>query len=232
MEIRHLDSRGVYRIPSVSNYQQLIQKLIDASPSWEKDGGGIRGRTIAPLLGGSMGANVMEEAIPQQFNQQTNRSIEQQEERLPELSLPAMAEEEEVIAHPWKITIRTTPNSDPPTYQYAIESGSRLFNGFGENEVGVSGADGIFRNLEEGYYFIEVIFSDNIVDNAQIKTGTNLGNIIETSGDPPKQTKLRQQIGYVFFEDGVPQLRQNAWHNYTLFDVCRNGIPVKVTIAT
>lgn len=60
----------------------------------------------------------------------------------------------------------------------------------------------------------------------------NIGNLVETSGNPPKQTKLRQQIGYVFFEGGNPQIRQNAWHNYTLLDVCRNGIPIKATIAT
>lgn len=135
-------------------------------------------------------------------------------------------------AHPWKITIRTTPDSDPPEYEYKIEPASILFDGFGGTQVDVSGADGVFRNVEEGYYFIEVDFSGGDVDQAQIQIDGNIGEFVETSGDPPEQTKLRQQIGYVFFEDGVPKVRQNAWHNYTLFDACRNGAPVKVAIAT
>jgi hypothetical protein len=135
-------------------------------------------------------------------------------------------------AHPWKITIRTIPESDPPEYEYAIESASRLFNGFGGTPVTVIGADGVFQILEEGYVFIEVDFTDGVIDEARITIDEDIGDIVETSGDPPQQTKLRQQIGYVFFEDDVPKVRQNAWHNYTLFDACRNGVPVKVTIAT
>lgn len=138
------------------------------------------------------------------------------------------------VAHPWKITIedkRTGGNT--PVWKYAIESASRLFDGFGGDEVTVSGADGVFRNLEDGFYFIEVDFNNGEIDQAQIQIDGNIGDFVVTSGDPPQQTKLRQQIGYVFFDnDGNPQIRQNAWHNYSLFAVCKDGTPVKVTIAT
>jgi hypothetical protein len=93
-------------------------------------------------------------------------------------------------------------------------------------------ADGGFRNLSEGFYFIEINFNAGEPTSAQIEIGQNIGSLVETGGTPEQQTKLRQQIGYVFFENNAPRLRQNAWHNYTLFDVCRNGVPVKVTIAT
>lgn len=74
----------------MSTYDQKIKQLIEATPFWEKDGGGIRGRTIAPLLGGSTEATIMEEALPQQFNQQTNRSFTNNEEYVPDLVLSAM----------------------------------------------------------------------------------------------------------------------------------------------
>lgn len=138
--------------------------------------------------------------------------------------------------HPWKITIRIVPESDPPQYEYSIESSSKLFNGFGGNEINVTGADGIFRILQsDGYVFIELTFSNEQITQSQIKINEQIGDLVEFSfGTPPKQTKLRQQIGYVSFNDeGVPQIvLQNAWHNYTLFDICRNGVPAKVTIAT
>lgn len=133
-------------------------------------------------------------------------------------------------SHPWKITIRTVPESDPPEYEYAIESASRLFNGFGGTEVDVVGADGVFRPVEEGFYFIEVEFTSGEISQAGIKITEDMGASVETEGG--KQKKLKQQIGYVYFEDGVPEIRQYAWHNYSLFDVCRDGGPVKITIAT
>lgn len=133
-------------------------------------------------------------------------------------------------SHPWKITIRTVPESDPPEYEYAIESASRLFNGFGGIAVDVAGADGVFRPVEEGFYFIEVEFTDGEIDQAEIKITEDMGASVETEGG--KQKKLKQQIGYVYFEDEVPKIRQYAWHNYSLFDVCRDGGPVKITIAT
>jgi hypothetical protein len=136
--------------------------------------------------------------------------------------------------HPWKITIedQRPEGGNSPVWKYKIESASRLFNGFGGTQVTVSGADGVFRNLEEGFYFIEVDFSDGVIDQAQIQIDEDIGNLVETSGNPIKQTKLRQQIGYVYFDEGDPKVRQTAWHNYSLLDACRNGVSVKITIAT
>lgn len=132
-------------------------------------------------------------------------------------------------SHPWKITIRTVENS----YEYAIETASRLFDGFGGESIEVNGADGEFRNLEEGFYFIEVDFNeDGDIEQAQIQIGEDIGDLIETSGDPPEQTKLRQEIGYVYFEDDVPKVKQNAWHNYTLLNTGINGVICKTTFAT
>lgn len=234
MAIWDLDSRGLYSLPSVNNYDQIIKQIIESSPSWERDGGGIRGRTIAPILSGISSGGGMAEFIPQQFIQNNNETIQRSApDPIGDLILGDGAGGGDTPAHPWKITIRTVPDTDPQEYEYAIESGSRLFNGFGANEVTVVGADGEWRNLEEGYYLIEVDFEQGEFSYAQIQIAEEIGEFVEIAGDPPRQTKLKQQIGYIFFDDdGIPQLRQNAWHNYSLMDVCLSGFPAKVAIAT
>lgn len=133
-------------------------------------------------------------------------------------------------AHPWKITIRKIPES--PQYEYAIEPASKLYEGFGGGEIEINGADGKFRDLELGFYFIEVDFNNGEIQQAGIKTGDEIGELFETEGDPPQQTKLRQQIGYVYLENNAPKIRQNAWQNYSLFQICSDSTPIQVTVAT
>ena len=132
------------------------------------------------------------------------------------------------IAHPWEITLETVKDSR----KYKIEESSRLFDGFGGNAVTVGGADGVLRNLEEGFYFIEVDFSqDGAITEAQIQIANDIGPLVVSSGG--RQTKLRQQIGEVYIDNNDNRrIRQTAWHNFSLFDICRNGVPVKITIAT
>lgn len=218
----------------MNNYEQIIKQLIESSPSWEKDGGGIRGRTIAPILSGLSSSGGMAEFIPQQFVQNNNETTQRNApDPIGDLILGDGGGGGDMPAHPWKITIRPVPDTDPQEYEYAIEEASRLYDGFGGAELTVGGADGEFRPLTEGYIILEARFNNGNFSFAQIQIDEEIGDFIETAGDPPKQIQLRQQIGYVFFDDdGNPRLRQNAWHNYTLFDVCRNGVPVKVTIAT
>jgi hypothetical protein len=134
--------------------------------------------------------------------------------------------------HPWKISIENV-GITTPIWKYKIEPASRLYSSFGGSSITVAGADGLLKDLVEGFYFIEVEFDDGEPASASIKTGTNIGSLVETSGEPPVQTKSRQPIGYVWFdESGNPNVRQDAFHNFSFFAVCKNGNPVKVTIAT
>jgi hypothetical protein len=135
--------------------------------------------------------------------------------------------------HPWQITIEDKSTGPTPNFQYKIEPASRLFNGFGGNSITVNGADGVFRNIETGYYILEISFSENgTVEQAQIEISANFGNGVETSGSPAKQTKARVRIGFVFLEGENYIVRQNAFHNFSLVDACRNGVPIKFPIAT
>lgn len=139
------------------------------------------------------------------------------------------------IRHPWKITVedKRPVGATSPVWKYAIEQESQLFTSFGGTEITVTNADGVFRDFEEGYYFIDVDFDNNgEVTQARIEISETMGNAIEISGSPEKQTKLRQQIGHVILEEETPEIFQTAFHNFSLFDICRNGIPIKVSIAT
>lgn len=211
------------------SFNKLIETLRGTQPSWQKDGGGVRGnQPITQELGPKI-----QSITKFNFTQTTLESQKLETEGV------EVTPQQVVggggggsVAHPWKITTRTVPESDPPEYEYAIEPTSKLFNGFGGTQVTVIGADGVFRSVGEGgYCFIEVNFSNGAVQQAQIQINENIGPFIVTSGT--SQT-LRQQIGYIYFDSdsGVPIVIQNAWHNYTLFDVCRNGVPIKATIAT
>lgn len=69
------------------NYEQTIKQIIETTPSWEKDGGGIRGRTIAPIISGTSLSGGIAEFVPQQFNQQKNETFQRAREPIADLTL-------------------------------------------------------------------------------------------------------------------------------------------------
>jgi len=89
----------------VNKYEQIIKQIVETSPSWDKDGSGIRGRTLAPLIGGAGGPNLMGDPIPQQFTQQRSSLIQQQDDPISKLNLPALGEGAASVSHPFKITL-------------------------------------------------------------------------------------------------------------------------------
>ena len=68
------------------NYEQTIKQIIETTPSWEKDGGGIRGRTIAPIISGTSLSGGIAEFVPQQFNQQKNETFQRAREPIADLT--------------------------------------------------------------------------------------------------------------------------------------------------
>lgn len=68
------------------NYEQTIKQIIETAPSWEKDGGGIRGRTIAPIISGTSLSGGIAEFVPQQFNQQKNETVQRAREPIADLT--------------------------------------------------------------------------------------------------------------------------------------------------
>jgi hypothetical protein len=212
----------------MSPYDQKIKQLIEATPFWEKDGGGIRGRTIAPLLGGSMGSNAMEESLPQQFNQQTNRSFAQQEESLPDLILPAMGGGGNSVAHPWKISLRT----ENDVVQYKVELNSALYSGLGSfSNIEVTGLD-FWAEASEGYLYLFGVIEDGVCTEASIQGPAEIpSDRIEFNDD--EQNSFSTIIGYIYEdENGNLVVKQDAFHNFTLFNICVNGNPAIYPIAT
>ena len=86
MEIWYLDSGSLHGVPSVMNYEQTIKQIIETAPSWEKDGGGVRGRTIAPIISGASLSGGIAEFVPQQFNQQRNETVQRAREPIADLT--------------------------------------------------------------------------------------------------------------------------------------------------
>jgi hypothetical protein len=92
MEAWSLDSRSLHSISPVSDYDQIIKQLISAVPSWEKDGGGIRGRAIAPLISGASTSNGIGQATQQQFKKEGSQVLRRSSEPLPDLFLSSLSE--------------------------------------------------------------------------------------------------------------------------------------------
>lgn len=112
-----MDSRSLYGISSVNSYDQIIKQIIEVTPSWEKDGGGIRGRTIAPILSG-LSSSGFGDPAPQIFNQQSNQTIQRSAgDPISDLTLDGGSGTAAVTSHPFKIT--STPNENGYTITVA-----------------------------------------------------------------------------------------------------------------
>jgi hypothetical protein len=138
-----------------------------------------------------------------------------------------------VPPHPWQIRLRPTPGSGSnPTYQYLIESASTIYKQIGSwtEKVTVSGLNTWASVSENGYVLLEGTVSSGIVDEADITLSNNLGTRVTLSG--ASQTKFVYSLGYIYFSDGVPLVRQTAFHNLTLIDICWNGQAIVYPFST
>jgi hypothetical protein len=230
MEIWHLDSRSLYRLSPVNDYEQKIKQLIEASPSWEKDGGGVRGRTLAPLLGGASGLARFDDFAPQQFNQQNTQlsfSEGQPDEGLV-LSAPTGSEP---IPHPWQILLRIIPETNPPQYEAKIESASLLYKEIGSfDNISVDNI-GTWEPAGEGFIILEVEFADGEADSAEVLfKEANKGNAVTfVSGE---QTKFRYSIGYLYRDESNSLLlRQDCFGQLALVEICVSGKPAQYPIS-
>jgi hypothetical protein len=165
---------------------------------------------------------------PQQFNQQNTQlsfSEGQPDEGLV-LSAPTGSEP---IPPPWQIELRKQNNTD----QYKVESDSKLYKGLGNwDNVTVSGL-GTWQSASEGYIILKGVVNNGTVQSASIQKETTLPDRIKfTSGNNPRQTEFVTQLGYIFMQEGSLQVRQNAFHNFTLLDSCVNGKAATYPIAT
>jgi hypothetical protein len=119
----------------VSSYDQIIKQIIATSPSWEKDGGGIRGRTIAPILSG-LSSSGLGESAPQIFNQQSNQTIQRSaNDPVSDLILDGGASGGTASIRPFELKIINTSQTQNPIwniriYPSTLVGGSSLDLGF------------------------------------------------------------------------------------------------------
>jgi hypothetical protein len=122
--------------------------------------------------------------------------------------------------HPWQILLRTNDE----TYEYKIEVNSRLYSGLESwSDIEVGGLDG-WANASVGYVILFGVVDDGVCTEANIQSGQgSLPTRITFSEDI--QTGFAVQLGYLFEQDNVFFVRQNAFHNFTLINVCVSGKP-------
>lgn len=136
-------------------------------------------------------------------------------------------------AHPWQIRLRVTPGSGPsPTYQYLVESASSIYAQIGSftTAATASGLNTWASIASDKYVIIEGTVSSGSVTAVETKLVDSLGDrITQTSGD---QTKFVYPLGYIYFDESVPLVRQTAFHNLTLIDFCWNSKGVVYPIPT
>ena len=232
MEIWDLDSRSLHSIPSVNTYEQKIKQVIETVPFWEKDGGGIRGRTIAPLISGASGPNLMGDPLPQQFNQQRSGLIQQQDDPLPTLSLPSSGGTSEGIIHPWKISLRTVPESDPPEYQFRVELNSKLYSGFGSwDSIEIIDLN-VWKDISnQGSVILFGVVAGGVCTEASIQgpQDTISDRIDSVDGE---QSSFAVQLGYIYQDDDAFFAEQAVFQNLTLINICVNGSPAIYPIST
>ena len=228
MEIWNLDSRSLYGISPVNNYDQTIKQLIETSPSWEKDGGGVRGRTVAPIIGGAAVSGGLPEYVPQQFNQQNNQSLRRSVKPFSDLSLDGGGTASAAVtAHPFQVRLET---DDEGTPLYIIEFNSNLYTGLANyDKLSITGLN--FLNVAStGFLSLFGVVSNGIVTSASIVGPEEIPSdrIDIVSGE---QSSFNYQIAYIFEEGETLLVRQLCFQDLTLIDICVNGVSCKYPFA-
>ena len=123
--------------------------------------------------------------------------------------------------HPWKITIRTIPGSDPPAYEYGIESASRLYSAIESwGDIEVSGL-GNWQPVSEGYIVLFGTIDQGVCTEASIQVQNTISDRIDLVDDA--QTSFAVELGYMYQNEDTWLVRQNAFHNFTLMGVCTSA---------
>lgn len=218
----------------MNKYEQIIKQIIETSPSWEKDGGGVRGRTLAPLIGGASGPNLMGDPIPQQFNQQRRELIQQQDDPVAKLNLPSIGGGGGGVIppHPWQVLLRAVPDTDPVEYEYRVDLNSTLYSSLGSfSNIAVTGLD-FWAPASTGYLYLFGVVSNGVCTEASIQGPEAIpSDRIDFVGGI--QNSFSAIIAYLYGDGaGGIAVQQRAFHNFTLINSCVNGNAAIYPIAT
>ena len=133
------------------------------------------------------------------------------------------------ITHPWKITLRT---DEFDNVQFKVELNSKLyFNLSNWNSVAISGLN-TWTNVGVGYILLSGTVSNGFCTGASIQGPQSLP-ANKTTFTNNLQTGFIAQLGYIYQDDDENFfVGQNAFHNFTLFNICIAGNPAIYPVAT
>jgi hypothetical protein len=192
----------------VNDYEQKIKQLIEASPSWEKDGGGVRGRTLAPLLGGASGVSQFDDFAPQQFNQQNTQLSFNRGQPDEGLVLSAPIEDTCIGLG---LYIKSTGGSNP---QSQVWVGAGIVAG--ELPSGFDPTDGKFiASGGSGNVWARV--------NIDQETGEIISVAVDGGGSTPQNTNTSfyYALGFYSYSNNAPTITNYGCGSLGV-DVCRN----------
>ena len=202
------------------NYEQTIKQIIETAPSWEKDGGGIRGRTIAPIISGTSLSGGIAEFVPQQFNQQKNETFQRAREPIADLTQIDRGGGGEATIHPFKIYRRV----EDEVTEVKVESASSVYSGFGSfTTTEITGLD-FWTAALIGYVIVvaEVSAGGSVTSQEVLWGQGSLGSRITFEEDT--QTGYRFPIAYLYLDENDSlKIRQLSFTDKTLVTVCVDG---------
>jgi hypothetical protein len=119
--------------------------------------------------------------------------------------------------HPWKIRIRTIPETEPPEYEYMVVSG-KLYTGIGGwDSVDVEGLNE-WKSAQEGNVILFGEVTNGECSAASIKFEETLPDRIKYND--LDQEEFNTVIGYLFTYEGTFSVKQDAFQNFTLTQFC------------
>jgi hypothetical protein len=209
------------------NYEQTIKQIIETTPSWEKDGGGIRGRTIAPIISGTSLSNGIAEFVPQQFNQQKNEAFQRAREPIADLT-PIDRGSGGNTPHPWQVLLRT---NEDEIVEFKVDINSRLYSGINSyDNIAITGLD-FWAPASSGYLYLFGVITGGICTEASIQGPEEIpSDRVDFVGDV--QNSFAAVIAYLYTdEDGNLAIQQKTFQDFTIADFCVNGKPAKYPMA-
>ena len=174
----------------MNDYEQTIKRLIETTPAWEKDGGGIRGRTIAPLIGGASTSGMGQEFEAQQFRNNKNQFSLRGPTTSDDLFLSAPSNGGDPL--PWDIIIQ---EQNASSSILRVQAGTL-------NGILPSNWNATFSVGNTGLYYAKA----NITTDGENITGVSIQiNGTQPSQQQPKKFSIETNIDYLFglFNNGV-----------------------------
>jgi hypothetical protein len=131
------------------------------------------------------------------------------------------------LFHPWKISLRETDGGT----EFKVELNSRLYSGLGSwDNIDVDGLNS-WSGVSEGYIILFGVVENGVCTEASIEgPQSTLSDRIDFVDE--EQNGFAVQLGFLYQSDDSWQVRQNAFHNFTIIDTCVGGKLAIYPIAT